>query len=109
MIEYYRDGSIQGERLFEHDVEVGKSTFYYPNGVIKEVQYYDQGKMNGGDTVFYDTGKIQFLRNWDHGLLDGYIRKWDQQGVMRYEAKYAKNVLVEVKGQSLKPDSLQIK
>jgi antitoxin component YwqK of YwqJK toxin-antitoxin module len=37
--------------------------------------------MNGGDTIFYENGKIQFLRNWNHGVLDGYIRKWDENGV----------------------------
>jgi len=98
-----------GERLFENDEQVGKTTFYYPSGSVKEVQYYDHGKMNGGDTVFYDGGKLQFLRTWKNGVLDGYLRKWDENGVMNYEAKYANNRLVEVKGQSVDPDSLRVK
>jgi antitoxin component YwqK of YwqJK toxin-antitoxin module len=106
MIEYYKDGKIKGERLFKNDIQVGKSVFYYPTGEIKEVQYYEDGKMQGGDTVFYESGHPKFLRTFHQGLLDGYIRKWDTNDSLIYEARYAGDTLVEVKGQVLHPDSL---
>lgn len=109
MTEYYKDGKIKGERLFENDLQVGKTTYYYPSGRIKEAQYYDQGKMHGGDTVFYEDGTPQFLRNFNHGVLDGYIRKWAPDGSIIYEAKYANDTLVEVKGQQVHPDTLMNK
>jgi antitoxin component YwqK of YwqJK toxin-antitoxin module len=108
MVEYYKDGKIKGERLFENDLQVGKSVFYYPTGEIKEVQYFESGKMQGGDTVFYENGHPKFVRNFRQGLLEGYIRKWDEHDSLIYEAKYAGDTLVEVKGQPLYPDTLKM-
>lgn len=105
MIEYYKDGKIKGERLFKDDIQVGKSTFYFPSGAVKEVQYYEDGKMQGGDTVFYENGHPEFIRNFTKGALDGYIRKWDTKDSLIYEAKYAMDTLIEVKGQSLSQDT----
>ena len=106
MTEYYKDGKVKSERMFENDVEVGTSVFFYQTGTVKERIYLDGGKLNGGDTTFYEDGKPQFMRNWNNGVLDGYIRKWDENGNMTYEARYANDKLVEVKGQSVHPDSL---
>ncbi len=109
MTDYYRDGKIKGERLFENDQQVGRSVFYYPSGKIKEVQYFDQGKMHGGDTVYYELGNPQFLRTFEHGKLHGYIRKWAMDGTVTYEARYAHDTLVEVKGEPVHPDTLMNK
>ena len=106
MTEYYKDGKIKGEREFKDDIQVNKSTFYYPSGKIQEIQYYDQGKMHGGDTTFYETGEPQFVRTFNHGLLDGYLRKWAIDGSIIFEAKYKDDVLIEVKGEPVHPDSL---
>jgi antitoxin component YwqK of YwqJK toxin-antitoxin module len=109
MTEYYKDGKVKGERLFENDVQVGKTVYYYPSGRIKEAQYYEEGKMHGGDTVFYENGKPQFLRTYNKGILDGYIRKWAQDGSLIYEARYANDTVVEVMGKAVHPDSLMSK
>jgi antitoxin component YwqK of YwqJK toxin-antitoxin module len=106
MTEYYKDGKIRGERMFENDLQEGKTTYYYPSGKIKEAQYFEQGKLHGGDTLFYENGKPQFLRNYNHGALDGYIRKWGVDGSVIYEAKYANDTLIEVKGVPVHPDTL---
>ncbi|MEO5907079.1 MAG: hypothetical protein ABIQ11_10155 [Saprospiraceae bacterium] len=107
MTDYYLDGSLKSERFFENDLQVGKSTFYYPSGKVQEVQYYDQGQKHGGDTIFYESGVPQFLVTFNHGLKDGYVRKWGEDGSLIYEAKYAMEKLVEVKGEPLHPDTLQ--
>lgn len=106
MTEYYPDGTVKGVRLFEHDIQVGKTIYYYPGGAVKEVQYYDQGKINGGDTVFYENGKPQFLRTFDHGKLHGDLRKWAEDGSIIFEARYDQDKLAEVKGQEVRPDSM---
>ncbi len=109
MTEYYKDGKIKGERLFENDLQVGKSVFYYPSGKIKETQYFKDGKIYGGDTMFYESGKPEFVRNYTNGLRDGYLRRWSEEGILLYEARYEQDSLVEVKGQSLADDSLAFK
>ncbi len=107
MTDYYPDGKLKGERMFEHDVQVGKTTLYYPGGKIKEVQYYTDGKINGGDTTFYEDGKPQFLVTFTRGIKDGYVRKWGEDGSLTYEAKYSMDTLVEVKGEAIHPDTLK--
>jgi len=104
MTEYYKDGKVKAEMLFENDLQVGKSIMYYPSGKIQQVQYFDKGKLNGGDTTFYESGKPQFLRTFSNGKMDGYIRKWNEHDSIIYEARYAHDTLVEVKGQVLRPD-----
>lgn len=106
MIEYYKDGKIKGERLFENDIQVGRTVYYYPSGAVEEVQYFEDGQLHGGDTVFFENGHPKFLRTFTMGKLDGYLRKWAGDGSIIYEAKYALDSLVEVKGQPIVPDSL---
>jgi antitoxin component YwqK of YwqJK toxin-antitoxin module len=108
MIDYYKDGSVKGERMFANDIQIGKTTLYHPNGTIKEVQYYDEGKLHGGDTVFYPSGQPEMVIQFDHGLKHGYVRKWSERDSLIYEARFERDTVVEVKGQSLRKDSLEI-
>jgi hypothetical protein len=38
--------------------------------------------------------------------MDGYLRKWNENDSIVYEARYANDTLVEVKGVVLSPDTL---
>lgn len=105
MTDYYPDGSLKGERLFENDIQVGKTTIYYQSGKIKEVQHYQDGKIHGGDTIFYENGKPEFVITFNRGIKNGYLRKWSPEGVLTYEARYENDTLVEVKGEVIKSDT----
>jgi len=107
MTDYHPDGSLKAERFFENDTQVGKTTIYHKNGKVKEVQYYKEGKLHGGDTLFYDDGKPEMVITFNLGKKDGYIRKWAQDGSLIYEAKYSNEVLVEVKGETIRKDSIK--
>lgn len=107
MVDYYPDGSLKGERMFRNDTQVDKTIIYYKSGKVQEVQYYKDGKIHGGDTVFYEDGSPQFVLTFDTGIKDGYVRKWSPDGTLIYEAKYAHDTLVEVKGQVLNRDSTE--
>lgn len=108
MIDYYKDGNIKGERMFDNDLQVGKTTLYHPNAAIKEVQYYDEGKLHGGDTVFYASGQPEMVIEFDHGLKHGYVRKWNENDSLIYEARFQRDTVVEVKGQLLQKDTIQM-
>ena len=105
MTDYYKDGKVKSERIFAGDVQIGRSVMYHPNGKIKKVQYFEDGKVQGGDTLFYENGYPEFLRTYNKGVLDGYIRKWDINDSIIYEAKYRNDTLVEVKGEPIKRDT----
>jgi antitoxin component YwqK of YwqJK toxin-antitoxin module len=100
MTDYYPSGKIMGERFFENDKQIGKTTLYYEDGTIKEVQYYENGLKNGGDTVFYENGKPKFAVTLKDEKKNGYLRKWDEEGALIYEAKFQMDTLVEVGGES---------
>lgn len=107
MVDYYPDGSLKAERLFENDMQINKTTIYHKNGAIKEVQYFKDGKVHGGDTIFYDNGKPEMVVTFSDGVKNGYVRKWDVNDSLIYEARYKMDTLVEVKGQDVHPDTLK--
>ena len=105
MTDYYPDGSRKAERWFDDDRQTGRTVLYYPSGAVKEVQYYQDGKKEGGDTLFYENGRVEFAVHFHQEKKHGYLRKWSPEGDLVFEAKYAMDSLVEVKGQSIRPDT----
>lgn len=102
MTDFYIDGKIKAERHFKDGVQIGKTTLYFPSGAIKEVQYYENGLKNGGDTVFYENGQPEFALEYKDEKRNGFLRKWTDEGVLVYEARFEMDSLVEVKGEKLK-------
>ena len=97
MTEYYpKTGAIQVRRYFVKGVQTGRTQVFFPDGKIKEVQYYQNGKKQGGDTLFYPGGQPKFLVTFKDGEMDGYMRKWNEDGKLFFEARYAQDSLLEV-------------
>jgi antitoxin component YwqK of YwqJK toxin-antitoxin module len=102
MIDFYPNGQLMAERWFKNDRQTGRTVLYYPGGQIKEVQYYnDTGLKQGGDTLWYEDGRLQFATIFDQGLKHGYLRKWSTDGSLVFEARYAHDTLIEVKGKQV--------
>lgn len=101
MTDYYPTGQRMAERLFHLDKQHGKTLVYYPSGALKEVQYYDQGLQCLGDTVWYENGSIQFSVQFKSNLKDGFMRKWNTDGKLIFEARYVNDSLAEVNGRML--------
>lgn len=106
MTDYYPSGALKGERYFANDKQEGKTTLYYESGEIKEVQYYKEGLRNGGDTLFYEGGKLKFVTEFKDNIKNGYLRKWDDNGGLIYEAKFAMDTLIEVNGTPVKQEMI---
>ncbi len=97
MTEYYpKTGQIQIKRQFKKGIQTGRTLLFYPDGKLKEVQYYEDGKKQKGDTIFYSNGKPQFLVTFKAGKMDGYMRKWTEDGELFFEARYQQDSLKEV-------------
>jgi hypothetical protein len=96
--EYLIDGSLKTKYQFENDLQSGKTVHFYRDGKLKEVQYFVAGKRENGDTVFYPDGKIQFTTDFKEDMKHGYLRKWDENGEIFFEAKYDMDKLIEVNG-----------
>jgi antitoxin component YwqK of YwqJK toxin-antitoxin module len=74
---------------------------------VKEVQYYLNGDQHGGDTLWYEDGKIQFTVFFQHNKKDGYLRKWAPDGSLVFESKYARDTLIEVKGEPISRSAIE--
>ena len=101
MTDYYPTGQRMTERMFHLDKQHGKTIVYYPSGPVKEVQYYDTGLQCQGDTVWYENGTVQFSVQFSNNLKDGYMKKWNTEGKLIFEARYIKDSLAEVNGRML--------
>lgn len=101
MTDYFISGKVMAERYFANDEQEGRTIIYYPEGQVKEVQYFVAGKKQGGDTLWYENGKVEFVTTLKNDKKDGYLRKWSPEGELVYEAKYAQDTLIEVKGQPI--------
>lgn len=107
MTDYFPDGKLMAERWFKMGKQDGKTTVFYPGGAVKEVQYYQGGAQTGGDTIWYEDGRIQFAVQFKESKKNGYLRKWGPAGDLIFEAKYAMDTLVEVKGESISQESIK--
>ncbi len=100
-LDYRKDGTIRSKLQFENDLQSGKTIHYNEAGNIREVQYFIEGKREFGDTLFYPDGKIQFTTDFKEDKKHGYLRKWDQNGEVFFEAKYDMDKLIEVNGENV--------
>ena len=78
----------------------------FVTGEISRRHVEINGKKEGKMTEYYIDGKPQFLKTFSAGKMDGYIRKWNENDSIIYEARYANDTLVEVKGVVLRSDTL---
>lgn len=101
MTDYFQDGKIRAERWFKDDLQNGRTVFFFPDGRVQEVQYYSAGKRERGDTIWYDNGRLQFTVEMKDDKKNGYLHKWSPDGELVFEARYAMDTLVEVKGEKL--------
>lgn len=102
MTDYYPDGKLRGERLFQNDRQVGRTVLYHPGGQVQEVQYYMDGLREGGDTIWYENGQAQFTSWFKNGKKNGYLRKWSPEGKVIFEALYEMDSVVEIKGERIR-------
>lgn len=103
MTDYYPDGKLRGERLFQNDRQVGRTALYHPDGQLMEVQYYVDGLREGGDTIWYPNGQVQFTSWFKNGKKNGYLRKWSPEGKTIFEALYEMDSVLEIKGERIRP------
>jgi len=106
MIDYYPDGKLKAERMFQNGQQEGKTLVYHPEGSVKEVQFYHQGLQTGADTIWYENGKLEFVTFFKENKKNGYLYKWSPTGELIFESKYAMDTLIEVKGEVINRSSI---
>lgn len=87
---YNQDGSISSTIEYKKGKKHGKSSFYQDNKLFK-IENYQNSKLHGESIIFShdDPTKILQIINYDQGLLDGYSKKYYDNGNIKEIIKYS--------------------
>lgn len=87
---YNQDGSISATIEYKEGKKHGKSSFYQNNKLFR-IENYQNNKLHGESIIFSneDPTKILQVINYDQGLLDGYSKKYYDNGNIKETIKYS--------------------
>jgi len=77
MIENYRDGKLNGEKIT-----------YYKDGKVTEKTTYKNGKINGLSVRYNDKGNVISTQKYKNGKLDGEVEYCDALGNVIIKGAY---------------------
>ncbi|MCB2197334.1 MAG: hypothetical protein KQH79_15850 [Bacteroidetes bacterium] len=102
-VKYYENGAILNEIPYRHDAKHGIALEYNKEGKIITVTRYrkneivvreeinrldKEGRKTGKWQEFYDNGNIKEERNYSEGKLDGYVKRYNEDGKLVTAIKY---------------------
>jgi antitoxin component YwqK of YwqJK toxin-antitoxin module len=87
--EFYNNGVLRGEGVYEKGVKVGVWKYYHPNGQLEQTGEFDKkGRLKGTWVWYYPSGKVLREENYRSGLLDGLMTEYDEAGNIIAEGEY---------------------
>lgn len=87
--EYFENGVLKAEGLYDHDVKTGPWTFFHRNGVVEQIGTYDSLGRTIGEWKWYYSSKIlQRRENFKEGKADGLMTEFDALGKVVVEGNY---------------------
>ena len=67
------------------------------NGVVISEMEFQNGMQHGTTRGFYPTGRVKREAQYQANTLDGFVRDWDEDGVLEREEEYEKGVCIRRK------------
>lgn len=87
--EYYEDGQLRSEGLYNLGKRVGRWKFYHQNGSIEqEGNYNTQGNPEGAWKWYYDNALVQREESFRNGQSDGLYTEFDEKGAVVVQGEY---------------------
>ncbi len=86
--EYWQNGQMFKEGVFEDGVPVGLWKYWHDNGQLSRELNYEKGQLDGSVEVFREDGTKEALRSYRSGLKDGKWHRYDDTGekvISRFE------------------------
>lgn len=77
---YYPNGNIESQIVYENNIRQGEAIFYWENGNPKEKRNYINDKVTGTVTTFYEDGKTKELFSLENGKRSGITSYYDSTG-----------------------------
>ena len=88
IIDYYDDGSIEGERTFKNGLLDGPFKHYNENGIVDmKGTYNNYGKMEGCFKYYGKNGEIISEETYKNGVKNG-VFKFYKDGHLKLEGKH---------------------
>lgn len=87
--EYYSDGQLKAEGIYDKGNKVGGWKYYYPDGTLEQEGYYStDGLADGAWKWYYPTGTLHREENYLYGLADGPSVEYDDIGNIVTSGEY---------------------
>jgi len=87
--EYYTNGALKSEGLYDKGNRIGEWKFYHPNGQLEQIGSYNKDGKEDGEWIWYfATGDLLRQESYYNGMADGFSVEYDEFGVVIAEGEY---------------------
>ncbi|MCD4746537.1 MAG: hypothetical protein K8R58_09570, partial [Bacteroidales bacterium] len=87
--EFYIDGTLKSEGLYNKGKRSGEWKFYHKNGKLEQIgKYNEEGKCDGIWEWYYDSENLLREESYYNGLEDGYMTEYSEEGEIIAEGEY---------------------
>jgi len=87
--EYYTNGALKSEGIYDEGKRIGEWKFYHPNGELEQIGSYNKDGKEDGEWIWYfTTGDLLRQESYFNGMTDGYSIEYDEFGVVIAEGEY---------------------
>jgi len=92
---YFPNGKIWMEMIFDNSLEEGDVIMYYPTGKISSITRYKKGRADGIGKKFYENGNLTYVGRWKDNKMVGVYKEYDENGNLFIEEIYDNGKLIQ--------------
>ena len=93
--EWYEDGQIKSETLYEDGKREGKSTYWHSNGQKASYVFLKKGQLFGKHISWHVNGNQSLEGMYINDNKEGKWTEWDEKGEITLQENYKDDVLIE--------------
>lgn len=86
--EYFKNDCLLMKEEYRDQVLHGKTVRFFSTGNPAEEKGWVNGKPEGEWKLFYDNGQLRMVAGLKAGKLDGEVKTYSYQGILRSEGRY---------------------
>ena len=79
-IQYFKNGTVMEEALYQKDVLHGERKIYYENGQVQILEQYKEGNFEGLYQAYYDNGQLELEGSYSNGAMNGLWNRFYETG-----------------------------
>lgn len=73
----------------------GHCEILYKNGLKKAERNYVEGKYHGDVIDYYDNGQIKMIRQYDTHLINGFEKRYSENGKLLKHSIYKRSTIID--------------